>query len=148
MAHGNFQDILDWSGVNYVGVDVAESIVQLNQKKFGARNIHFIQGDILTMTLPAADLMLCKDVLQHLQNADIQEFLNKIKKYKHCLITNDLAISFVDSVDITNKNRENEYRGRNRPLDFTKPPFNVKGSKVLAYPIHDHIKQVLYICNE
>ncbi|MBI2743042.1 MAG: class I SAM-dependent methyltransferase [Chlamydiales bacterium] len=143
-----FSRYIDWSGVNYVGVDVVEQVVQLNQKKFGAANIHFVQGDILAMSLPAGDLMICKDVLQHLQHADIQTFLKKIKQYKHCLLTNDLAISFTDSVDRTKSNRENEYRGRNRPLDLTKPPFNIKGSKVLSYPIGDHIKQVLYIRND
>ena len=143
-----FSRYINWGDVNYVGVDVVQRVVDLNIKKFAKSNITFIQGDILSTNLPDGDLMVCKDVLQHLQNADIILFLERTKKFKHRLITNDLAISFTDSVDLKSNNRENEYRGRNRPLDLTKPPFNQKGVKVLSYPIGDHIKQVLYIRGE
>jgi SAM-dependent methyltransferase len=143
-----FSRYIDWGNVNYLGVDVVEKVVQLNQKKFGKQNITFIQGDILAMPLPDAELMVCKDVLQHLQHEDIKVFLERTKKYKHRLITNDLAISDIDSVDITNDNRENVIRGDNRPLDLTKPPFNENGTKILTYPNSHHIKQVLYIKSE
>jgi SAM-dependent methyltransferase len=143
-----FSRYIDWSNVNYIGVDAAQSMIELDQMKLGSDNITFIHGDILTMDLPEGELMVCKDVLQHLQNADIATFLSRIGKYRHCLITNDLAISKTDSMELTESNRENRERGENRPLDLTKPPFNVKGSKVLNYPNGDHIKQVLYIRND
>lgn len=143
-----FSRYIDWGNINYIGVDAVASVVELNQRKFGSGNINFIQGDILNMQLPDGELVVCKDVLQHLKNDDVILFLSKINKYKHCLFTNDLAISYTDSVDITNHNRDNVARGENRPIDLTKPPFNVKGIKVLNYPIGDHIKQVVYIRND
>lgn len=142
-----FSRFIDWGNVKYTGVDAVANVVALNQQKFGNSNISFIHGDILTMDLPEGELMVCKEVLQHLKNEDIQLFLSRISKYKHCLLTNDLAISYTDCVDITNENRDNVARGENRPIDLTKPPFNAPGVKVLNYPIGDHIKQVVYIRN-
>ena len=142
-----FSRYIDWTGIECVGIDVSRKMISINQDKFGSDRIQFLSGDILSVELPEADLMVCKDVLQHLQNEDISLFLSRIKKYKHCLITNDIAIDEKDDIRIHQVNRENVQRGANRPLDLTLPPFNIKGSKVLTYPIGNHVKQVLYIRN-
>jgi len=142
-----FSQYIDWDGIDYVGVEVVKQLVDLNNEKFATDNIKFIKGDILTMDLPDGALLVCKDVLQHLQDSDIQLFLSRIKKYNHCLITNDIAISIEDNIELTKKNRNSKRRGSNRPLDLTLPPFNVKGDKVLTYPNANHIKQTIYIQN-
>ncbi len=138
---------LDWTGIEYIGIDVCPKMIALNQHKFGSSEIQFLVGDILTVELPDADLVICKDVLQHLKNKDVELFLSRTKKYKHSLLTNDIATSKKNDVRIHKKNRQNPRRGATRPLDLTLPPFNVEGTKVLTYPAGegDAVKQVLYI---
>jgi len=133
---------IQWNGISYLGYDVVKHIVQKNQKVFSSSSIQFIHADALYVDLPLADLLICKDVLQHLPNDDIFLFLSQIHKFKHCLITND-----VDSATLTSKNYPIPYRGGYRHLDLTKPPFDVAGSKVLTYKSDVWIKQILHIKN-
>jgi SAM-dependent methyltransferase len=141
-----FSRYIDWKNMNYTGIDVVKSVVELDQQRFGAHNITFIHGDFLTMELPEADLLICKDVLLHLTNADISIFLEKIKdKYRYCLITNDI-IKGGETVISTNRDLSN--RGENRPLDLNKPPFNVDGVPLFTYAIGDCVKQTLLITRD
>ena len=84
-----FSQLIDWSGVRYLGVDVVPAMIEKNQRDFGASNIAFETFDLLAK-LPRADLLLCKDVLQHLPNKTIKDYLAAFrKKYRFSLITND-----------------------------------------------------------
>ena len=138
-----FSKLIDWSAIQYTGFDIVKSVVEKNQKQFSASNITFIHGNPLNLDLPEADLLICKDVLQHLPNEEISSLLPQFSKFKHCLITND-----VDPVSLTSNN-PNIPSGSYRPIDLTKPPFNLSGKKILTYisyePDVDVTKQVLYI---
>lgn len=137
-----FSQHIKWGEVTYVGFDVVKSVIEANQMKFSTDKIKFFHADIVQAALPAADLLLCKDVLMHLTNQDVALFLQQIGKYRHCLITNN-----VDRYTWSSDNREIE-TGKFRPVDLTKPPFNLKGVKILTYPCPGHVKQILYIQND
>lgn len=132
---------VQWGDVKYTGIDVVKSIVEENQKKSASPTLSLIRADALQTDLPSADLLVCKDVLQHLTTQDITLFLEQLGKFKHCLITND-----VDPKTLSGTNREIR-RGDYRTLDLTKPPFHVQGTKILTYNAGGIIKQVLYIRN-
>lgn len=136
-----FSQHIDWGNIQYFGYDVVKSIIDRNQQLYQTPTIQFFQANGVSDDLPEADLIVCKDVLQHLSNADIQVFLGQLYKYKHCLITND-----VDPKTLTSKNRD-IVCGETHTVDLTKPPFNLKGTKVLTYRSDCNIKQVLYIRN-
>lgn len=136
-----FSQTIDWTGIDYLGLDVVKHVIERNQEKFSAPNIHFVNVDGLSTTLPKADLLICKDVLQHLTNEDIAVFLEQIPSFKYCLITND-----VNPKTKTSQNT-NIPRGGFRWLDLTRPPFNQKGEKVLFYSDGYHLKQLLLIIN-
>ena len=122
-----FSQYIDWTGVNYIGFDVVESIIEQNKKSFASSNINFIHANIISTNLPKADLLIAKDVLQHLSNENIWLILQKIKNYKYCLFINDIE----PKVDKTiNKDVKN---GGYRYLDLTQDPFFIKGEKVLQY---------------
>jgi 2-polyprenyl-3-methyl-5-hydroxy-6-metoxy-1,4-benzoquinol methylase len=85
-----FSKFLDLSSVLYLGVDVVDSVIDSNINLYSASNIDFISRDITTYELPQVDLIICKDVLQHLCNKDVASVLVKIiKSSKFALITND-----------------------------------------------------------
>ena len=121
-----FSKFLDLSSVSYLGVDVVESVIDSNNSLYSAPNIEFISRDITTYEIPKADLIICKDVLQHLCNKDVIEILIKIiKSSKFSLITNDFT-----SGDKVNKDINN---GNYRCLDLSLSPFNLDVLTVLGF---------------
>jgi len=113
-----FSSAIDWGGANYLGVDVASDVIEANRRKYEKRNVTFRVGDI-TEELPAADLLISKDVLQHLPDALVDKFIrNNLKKgkYKWVLLTNDRSTGNPDIVP-----------GGYRAIDLAAAPFNVTG---------------------
>jgi 2-polyprenyl-3-methyl-5-hydroxy-6-metoxy-1,4-benzoquinol methylase len=111
-----FSKFLDLSSVSYLGVDVVESVIESNSTSYSASNIKFISRDITTYELPKVDLIICKDVLQHLCNKDVVTTLVKIiTSSKFSLITNDFNPENTENKDIDN--------GDYRCLDLTLSPF-------------------------
>ena len=111
-----FSKFLDLSSVSYLGVDVVESVIESNSTSYSASNIKFISRDITTYELPKVDLIICKDVLQHLCNKDVVATLVKIiTSSKFSLITNDFNPENTENKDINN--------GDYRCLDLTLSPF-------------------------
>ena len=118
-----FSRYLDFSGRDYIGFDVVPSVVAANRAAFGASNIRFEQADLSTYpAFPECDLILCKDVLQHLSNARVSAILSKCGVARRALITNDYHPQNLDCRD-----------GETRPLDVTTPPFGLPARPVLRF---------------
>lgn len=118
---------IDWHRVEYLGIDVVPSLIDHHNKYFKAQNIHFLEADGVHIELPKADLLICKDVLQHLPLKDIQIFLKQLSKFKYAIL--------VDTVDLhnpSNNNREIDL-GDFRPLDLSSEPFCLPGEKIAPY---------------
>ena len=114
----NFSSVIDWGGASYLGVDIASDVIDAVRRKHETGKIRFQVGDV-TDELPAADLLISKDVLQHLPNALVQKFIKdnlKKGKYKWVLLTNDRGSGNVDTVP-----------GGYRAIDLAAPPFDVNG---------------------
>jgi len=119
----SFSRYLDFGGRRYLGVDAVESVVARNVAAFGSPDIRFAQGNLCSSEeLPECDLLLCKDVLQHLSTANIVTILAKVGRARVALITNDYHPS--------NRDCSN---GDTRPLNITAPPLNFPGRPVLAF---------------
>jgi SAM-dependent methyltransferase len=136
-----FSQYINWDQVQYTGYDVVKSVIEKNQIAFGKSWIRFVQANAINENLPQADLLLCKDVLQHLPYEDIWKLIHQLHKFKHCFITNDV------NPDTLTCNNCDIKRGDYRVLDLTKPPFNLKGQKIFTYRCGGGMKQVLYIKN-
>jgi len=133
-----FSRYIDWSGVQYIGIDIVKRVVERNQRLFAGPSIVFIHGDALDLDLPEADLMVCKDMLQYLPNGEIIRLFKQLRKFKHCLFTNNVAPTTLSS------RNPDAACGQYRPIDLTKPPFNLQGRKVLTFYVDYFPKQVLY----
>lgn len=95
-----FSRYIDWSRVEYFGVDVVESVIIRNTKKYGRNNIHFSVND--GIPLLQADLLIVKDVLQHWSLNQITWFMDNVTgfcDFKYILITNT-ASQTADNQDI------------------------------------------------
>jgi SAM-dependent methyltransferase len=121
-----FSQLIDWSSVDYLGIDVS-SIALGHAQNFATDRIRFTQGDARTMVLPRADLLIMKDVLQHWTNAEIAALIPKFAQFRYCLITNGFVDGAMPALNL------DKSAGSYRPVDLAKPPFGVVGTDVLAY---------------
>jgi SAM-dependent methyltransferase len=111
-----FSSAMDWGNASYLGVDIASDVIETVRKKYEKGRITFQVGDI-TEELPAADLLISKDVLQHLSNGLVQKFIrNNLRKgkYKWVILTNDRGSANTDIEP-----------GGYRAIDLSAPPFAV-----------------------
>ena len=120
-----FSALMDWSCVIYTGFDVVESLIMANRARHARPNIAFKLFQTIE-DLPGGDLLLSKEVLQHLPSQTIADYINTIRmRYRFALLTNSTEPTGMANGDIA--------YGGYRPLRLDEPPFNVPGAKVLTY---------------
>lgn len=117
-----FSKNINFSNISYTGYDVASCVIEKNKKIYEKENIQFILYNGNFDKVKGADLLICKDVLQHLPNEKILEFLKILPRFKYALITNDIA----------EKVNEDILASSYRALDITKEPFNLDAKKVFS----------------
>ena len=118
-----FSQLIDWSSVRYRGFDVVNSVVDANKQRFTKDGVQFEQLDFSREPLPKADLLLCKDVLQHWPVDSVSQFLQRnLRRFRYALITND--VWSVHSPD-ANHNADITF-GEWRTLDIQHPPFSLR----------------------
>ena len=129
----SFSRAMDWGDASYLGVDVASDIVEADRKKYESDKVRFQVGDI-TEELPAADLLISKDVLQHLSNGLVQKFIeNNLRKgkYKWAILTNDRG-----------RGNPDIQPGGYRAIDLAGPEFEVRGLVDLPIKFGNEITKV------
>jgi SAM-dependent methyltransferase len=134
----SFSQKIDWGGARYLGIDISKVVIDRVRQQFGSQQFTFQWGDI-TDPLPAADLLICKDVLQHLSNQKIQQFIrNNLQpgKYTWVLITNDREAGGDDSINQDIKD------GDWHRVDLSKAPFEVQGLVDLPIQFGDEYMKV------
>jgi len=91
IGHGDWAMWRDYKfeNVNYKGYDVADEISSKVSKIYGSINKTFEKVDEHSK-YPNADLMICKDVLQHLSLNDIDLVLSQLQKFKFVVFCNDI----------------------------------------------------------
>lgn len=115
--------LINWSGIRYVGIDVVPDIVRQNRRLYGDENISFVLADMATDSMPPADLLIVKDVLQHWPDEMILAFLKRLDSYRYVLLINDV---------VTGSHRDIAL-GNYRPLDLSHPPFSFPVTEVLRF---------------
>ncbi|MCP9901110.1 class I SAM-dependent methyltransferase [Cyanobium sp. Cruz CV13-4-11] len=110
-----FSRLIHWGDITYTGIDIVDSVVAANSDLHASDSIHFQLFEDLA-SLPPADLILVKDVLQHLPNHLVREYLDHFKAhYRWLIITND-------DLPHSELNRDID-AGAWRPLRLDLPPF-------------------------
>lgn len=136
-----FSQLIDWTGIRYRGFDIVPSVIEANQRAHTAPNLSFHVARP-GARLPCADLVLCKDVLQHLPVSEVRRHLDMFKAlYTHILITNDVYPEGNLNIDIE--------PGQCRPLRLDLPPFNEAFDVALTWEINAYgsnaIKQTAHL---
>jgi SAM-dependent methyltransferase len=135
-----FSRFIDWSNVNYLGIDVVPALIERHKQVFARENIDFLTFETIDV-VPTADLLLCKDVLQHLPNQTVQEYLQHFRhKFKFMLITNDDAPPGYSNQDIE--------AGGWRTLRLDHEPFREHAAIVLQWVVvsgHGWTRKATYL---
>jgi SAM-dependent methyltransferase len=129
----SFSSAITWGDASYLGVDIASDVIATVRSKHERGKIRFQVGDI-TDELPAADLLISKDVLQHLSNTLVHKFIrNNLRqgKYKWVILTNDRGSRNSDIAS-----------GGYRAIDLAAPPFEVRGLVDLPIKFGDEITKI------
>jgi hypothetical protein len=86
-----FSKLIDWSNVEYSGVDCIPSLIDHHNTNFGKENIKFYFLEDIDFFIEnfTGDLLIVKDVLQHWLNDEIVYFLDRVtNNFTYILITN------------------------------------------------------------
>lgn len=113
--------LIDWTGIDYLGIDCVPEVISTNEWCYGTASIRFVLDDITTCSIPPADLVIVKDVLQHWPNDTVAAFLERLAG-RRALICNDSSASANGDIEL----------GGYRPVDIAEPPFSAK-AKLIGY---------------
>lgn len=125
--------------LQYIGVDVVPELIAHHVANYSTDTVAFQCLDITEDDLPAGDLCLVRQVLQHLSNAEIAMVLRKLESYRFVLITEHfprMSVAF-------SANKDKPHGPDTRLVDhsavvLTAPPFSLQGvQEVLAVKIDD-----------
>lgn len=136
-----FSRTIDWGDRHYTGIDIVPGVVENLQKTYGSSNRVFVRMNFLEMDPPPADLVIIKDVLQHLSNESILHFLSRtLGRYRYALVTNDYRryiLSFggrlIPKIEIRSARNVDVADSGYRPIALSAPPFSMSADRVLSY---------------
>jgi len=111
---------------SYIACDIVNELIEFNKEKFRTLNVDFRVLDLIEDNLPSADVVFIRQVLQHLSNEHIKEFLINLKnKFSWMIVTEHLPFNqdFTHNLDQHSGHKLRLYSGSGVVL--TSPPFNL-----------------------
>lgn len=97
----------------YIGADVVSTLVDTNARRYASDTRTFVRLDLRTDELPRADLVLCRDALDHLSYADIRMALANLVRS---------GSTYVLATTYHNRTNTDITTGDWRPLDLESEP--------------------------
>ena len=121
-----FSRSIRWGNIEYRGYDIVPAVIADNRRRYESRTISFHEIGTSFEGLPAADLLIVKDVLQHWSDETASDFLPVLSRYRCALITN--------CVNPNGPTRNLSVAdGDFRYLDVRLPPFGLKAREVFSF---------------
>ncbi len=113
----NWMKTVNLEGIEYIGADIVQAIVDGNNEKYARKGVSFVKADLINDPLPDADLIFCRDCLVHLSQANIFKAFKNMRRStaKYLLTTTFPARS--ENRDIPT--------GRWSALNLELPPFRL-----------------------
>ncbi len=120
---------------SFVGCDVVPELIERNRRRFVRDGLTFAVLAAVAEPLPPGDVVIVKQVLQHLCNAEIATIVRKLARYPTWIVCEHVpAGAFVANVD---KPTNGDTRLRRRSgVVLTEPPFRVtpRETRLLCEP--------------
>jgi hypothetical protein len=111
--------------INYVGLDIVDSLIHNNRLKYSSEKVSFHVADICQDNLPKCDLIIVRDSLFHLSFSDLKKFFKNLSNssYKYLLTTSHYVDTSFQNTDIVT--------GAFRKMNLFREPFCIDYSKVI-----------------
>lgn len=87
----------------YIAADIVPVLVESHRKKHVASNLEFQCIDGIDDSLPAADVIFVRQVLQHLSNDQILKIIPKLYQFQHAIISEHIPTASQLKVKNTDK---------------------------------------------
>lgn len=120
----NWMKNVDLTNIKYSGADIVDDLIVKNNEKYASENIEFSVMDIVKDTFKEYDLIMIRDALVHLTNAQVISVLNNVKQSntKYLLTTHH---AWRDDSVFPEKNRNNVdiKTGQWRRINLQEVPF-------------------------
>ena len=119
---------VDLTGVDYTGYDLDEGFIRASAREFP--HLKFVHADIRAVEWPKVDLVLCRDVLIHLNHADILKLLAALKASGAKYLITTTYPDVTENRDFTPGQKRISYtreRRVSRKLNLQLPPFELPG---------------------
>jgi Methyltransferase domain len=112
---------------DYTACDIVKPLIEFNRQKYADLDVKFQILDAVTDDLPMGDVLIIRQVLQHLSNSEIAEIVSKVAgKFAYLVVT-----EHVPDVPAFVPNKEKPTGPgirveKNSGVVLTSPPFNLK----------------------
>ena len=121
-----FSSAVRWNRIRYRGYDIVPGVIAANREHYGSATVSFHEIGTDYDALPAADLLIVKDVLQHWSDETVMKFLPVLSRFSFSLITNCVnPAGRTENLPIAD--------GDFRYLDVRLHPFGVNAKEVLSF---------------
>jgi hypothetical protein len=74
----------------YRAYDVVPAVIEQNKREYQGLDVEFGCLDIVEQPLPPGDVVMLRQVLQHLSNAQIAKIVPKLSNYRYLIVTEHL----------------------------------------------------------
>lgn len=112
---------------NYIAGDVVPALIESNRKSYSALDVDFRQIDLTRDEIPSADVILVRQVLQHLSNRDIMNFVSRVSgRCRYLVITEHLPLNDDFRPNIDKPSGPNIRLKIGSGVVLSKEPFNLK----------------------
>ncbi len=102
-------------GVSYTGGDIVPEVVAEAVRRHGTPSRRFLEIDLTSSALPAADLLLCRDCFVHLSYSDVVKAMDNIRQSR---------IKYLVATTFTAETKFRDIRtGDWRPINLEASPF-------------------------
>lgn len=113
----NWMKKVDLEGIDYLGGDIVQTLIDHNQESFASDYISFKKLNLLDTDLPNVDLIFTRDCLVHFSYTDIVRAIENVKKS---------GSLYWLTTTFPKHSNHNITTGDWRPLNLTQAPFYLK----------------------
>ena len=127
---------------------MVEPLIEWNRDRFKDHDVSFQAADITSAKLPSSDVVIIKQVLQHLSNQQISKVVDQIRdKYQFLVVAENVSVSsnFIPNIDIPSG--DGVRIGFNSGVVLTEAPFHLQPKEELllcSVPEYGLVNTTLY----
>ena len=133
------RELVARTGARYHGLDVVPELIARNTSQFGGSGVTFSCLDVTSDPLPAGEVCLIRQVLQHLSNAQVARVLERCESYPFLIVTEHVpAVDGVRSINLDIPHGPHTRVDHGSGLFLDRPPFNRSILELLCeVPVED-----------